>query len=298
MKLVDFGIARLDPLGDDRQRTDTQNLLVGTPAYMTPEQLQGARVDHRCDLFSLGIVLYEMATGANPFSGRTRETTLLNILQLEPPPLSSRRLLDFGPLERIVARCLKKNPDLRYGSARELLSDLKSARRQLDETPEGGVAPGPVVPPPVPPAVWWWIFHQVVVSVLNGLLLIPLWMVRERMPAMATRDWLFFGALATFAISAVWRMGSAFFVGRGWMASGDILGPRRWLLAAVDALYSLLLIVGAMAVMSSKPSLAALLLPCALGTLVVMLAIEPVTTRAAFGQPRTPARQASTGNRP
>ncbi len=287
-KLVDFGIARLEPLGEGRPRTETQSLLVGTPAYMTPEQLQGGRVDHRCDLFSLGIVLYEMATGANPFSGRTRETTLLNILQLEPPPLSSRRALEFGPLEQIVARCLKKNPDLRYGSARELLADLRAARARLGESPT--FVPGHTATQDVHldrPPVWWWRFHQVVVSIVNGLLLIPLWMVRERMPAEPPRNWLFFVALGIFAMSAVWRMGSAFFVGRGWMTPVDILGPRRWLLVVVDTLYALLLIAGALVVLSSKPSLAALLLPCALGVLVVMLAIEPVTARAAFG-PRRP----------
>ncbi|MDH4066734.1 MAG: serine/threonine protein kinase, partial [Acidobacteriota bacterium] len=144
VKLVDFGLARLDPdLQETRQGLTEPGVLVGTPAYMSPEQLQGTCVDQRSDVFSLGVVLYEAATGANPFAGHTTASTMLNVLQLEPPPLASRRPLAFGPLEAIVHRCLRKAPEARYGSAAALLEDLKAARRQWDEASEASTASRP-----------------------------------------------------------------------------------------------------------------------------------------------------------
>ncbi|MGE3842950.1 MAG: serine/threonine-protein kinase, partial [Vicinamibacterales bacterium] len=178
VKLVDFGIARLMDLGETATRTKltAPGLLVGTPAYMTPEQLQGEQVDHRSDLFALGVVLYEAGTGTHPFAGPTRATTLSNILQFEPPPLGSRRPLVFGPVESLVAHCLKKSPALRYGSTAALLTDLRRARDWLAET--GGT--DRLTPLPVATAgFWWWRFHQTAVALFYGLLVIPLWLLRE-----------------------------------------------------------------------------------------------------------------------
>lgn len=132
VKILDFGIARSthsrdgDEADDSTSETDLTRTgrLIGTAAYMSPEQIQGDPVDQRSDLFSLGVLLYEMATGQRPFQGKSRLSTMAAVLHDTPPPLST---LVAGLLDRfdwIVSRCLAKEPSLRYRNAAELRSDL------------------------------------------------------------------------------------------------------------------------------------------------------------------------------
>jgi serine/threonine protein kinase len=103
--------------------------LVGTPGYMSPEQ---ALVDHRSDIFSLGVVLYELLTGQRPFTGANFAEVIDKIIHAQPTAIA-RLNYDVPPeLERITLKCLQKQPDRRYQSARELLVDLKNLRRELD----------------------------------------------------------------------------------------------------------------------------------------------------------------------
>ena len=110
-------------------------LLVGTVEYMSPEQLQGGNVDRRTDIFALGLVLYEMASGTNPFIGHTPTSTMANILKDEPGPILRRNFTVPVELERIVQKCLRKSPADRYPAANALLRDLASLRRSLDQGP-------------------------------------------------------------------------------------------------------------------------------------------------------------------
>jgi serine/threonine protein kinase/pimeloyl-ACP methyl ester carboxylesterase len=142
VKVLDFGLAKL--LEDQAREmidheADTRALVLtdpgkvlGTPAYMSPEQARGLDLDARTDIWSLGVVLYELVAGRAPFRGETRSHTVVSILETEPQPLAT-----FAPdappeLQRMVRKALTKDRDNRYQTARDLMIDLKSLRRDLD----------------------------------------------------------------------------------------------------------------------------------------------------------------------
>jgi len=155
VKILDFGLAKQCRellSGGAQSGADTisiatiPELLVGTITYMAPEQLESRPTDQRTDIYALGLVLYEMAAGANPFVGRTPPSTIANILKQEPPPLRQRDPSAPAELDRILRKCLRKKPNERYQSARELLVDLRDLRRNLglsSVTEAPAIAPGP-----------------------------------------------------------------------------------------------------------------------------------------------------------
>ena len=111
--------------------------VVGSGPYMSPEQIVGGDVDPRSDVFSLGVVIYEMATGQRPFSGSTRAELMDHILHAAPEPMMLLNPALPSELERVTLKCLDKRPDDRYQSARELLTDLWPLKRQLDANAAG-----------------------------------------------------------------------------------------------------------------------------------------------------------------
>ncbi|MDP2340666.1 MAG: serine/threonine-protein kinase [Deltaproteobacteria bacterium] len=135
LKLVDFGIARAD---DDVRLTAT-GLVVGTPAYMSPEQARGQPVDARSDLFSVGVVLVELLTGTNPFQGETATATVLKILTESLPPLNALDPTIPGVLAQVADGLLQRDPARRYPSARAALADLAPYRRLVDDDQPGVV---------------------------------------------------------------------------------------------------------------------------------------------------------------
>ncbi len=132
-KLLDFGVAKsrpetapIDmPTEATRQPLTAEGSLIGTLQYMAPEQLEGREADSRTDLFALGAIIYEMATGRRAFTGRTQASVIAAILSTEPPPMSSIQPLAPPQLERLVRVCLAKDPYDRWQSARDLLRELK-----------------------------------------------------------------------------------------------------------------------------------------------------------------------------
>ena len=145
-KIMDFGLAKLSRLS--QQISDTSQAVteaidtmvtnpgstVGTVAYMSPEQARGQDIDARTDLFSFGVVLYEMATGQQPFLGGTMALMFVSILERDPEAPSKKRP-DLPPeLERIILKALEKDRTLRYQSAAELRTDLKRLRRDTDSS--------------------------------------------------------------------------------------------------------------------------------------------------------------------
>jgi len=163
VKIIDFGLAKLvrprppfESGADTPQWGDTDpGRILGTAAYMSPEQVRGAEVDARSDLFSFGALLYEMLAGEPAFRRETGVETLHAVLKEPAPRLREDGLGAAGPvLQRVLDRCLAKSPDDRYASAAELLADLKEARRRLAAGERAGQEPSRSpreAPKPSPP---------------------------------------------------------------------------------------------------------------------------------------------------
>jgi hypothetical protein len=130
VKIADFGIAQVESLAAaDHTRTGT---IIGTPHYLSPEQAMGTRVDGRSDLFSVGVLLYQLLTGVRPFESESMVTLVYRIAKEDPRPVTELRS-DVPPaLRRIVDRCLSKAPEDRFQSGRELADALAKLWRQLD----------------------------------------------------------------------------------------------------------------------------------------------------------------------
>ncbi len=136
VKVLDFGLAKIAGPSAQAVASDISTIaktasgvVMGTVPYMSPEQALGREVDQRSDLFSLGVVLYEMATGRLPFSGANSSETLDQILHAQPEAMARFNYNVPAELERVVRKCLKKERERRYQSARELLVDLKNHQR-------------------------------------------------------------------------------------------------------------------------------------------------------------------------
>jgi eukaryotic-like serine/threonine-protein kinase len=159
-KILDFGLAKLtepvapasSPAGGEDAATagptmgveahlTSPGTAMGTVAYMSPEQARGENLDARTDLFSLGVVLYEMATGRQPFTGNTTAVIFHSILGESPAPVSRLNPSSPPDLERIINRLLEKDRDLRYQSAADLRSELKRLKRDTDSGRSASVAP-------------------------------------------------------------------------------------------------------------------------------------------------------------
>jgi serine/threonine protein kinase/Tfp pilus assembly protein PilF len=139
VKVLDFGLAKLseDPFSRTTLGNTTETgVVMGTVRYMSPEQARGQKVDARTDIFSLGVVLYEMLAGKSPFSGVTTADLIAALLGEEPLPIS--RYVPEAPegLERLVTRSLRKDRDERYSSAQAMFSELKELKRSSETEPE------------------------------------------------------------------------------------------------------------------------------------------------------------------
>jgi len=137
VKVLDFGLATLtDQKGDELEAATLvktkPGIVMGSAHYMSPEQARGQKMDARTDIFSFGVVLYQMVTGRVPFAGQTMTDVLASILMLEPPSLSQSAPEAPEELQRIVHSTLRKDKEERYQTAGELLTDLKALKQRLE----------------------------------------------------------------------------------------------------------------------------------------------------------------------
>src|SRR5262245_38310909 len=142
VKVLDFGLAKIhQPLMQSASSVVTKSAgtqpgsAIGTINYMSPEQVLGHEVDNRSDLFSLGVVLYEMTTGRSPFAGVSAGETMDRILHAQPEPIPDGNDPGRIELNRITGKCLEKDREHRYQSARELVVDLKNLQRYSGSEP-------------------------------------------------------------------------------------------------------------------------------------------------------------------
>jgi serine/threonine protein kinase/Tfp pilus assembly protein PilF len=174
IKILDFGIAQFAANKGDSAETVTltqHDAIMGTVAYMSPEQIRGQRADVRSDIYSTGVVLYEMATGKRPFADRSGPQLVSAILETPPSPPSSRNHSISPALESIIVKALDKEPDRRYQSARELRVDL--------ERLSSGVVP-------VQPAQSRWRLHFAIAAVVLLLVGIGLLITKTQFPKKPT----------------------------------------------------------------------------------------------------------------
>ncbi len=130
VKLTDFGVARIQDSGD---ATRTQGTMVGTLKYMSPEQVQGQKIDARADLFSVGVVLYQLLTDKRPFDGENDFSIIHQIIGHTPPPPSSFNARLPAAIDAVVARALAKDREQRFASARDFAAALQSAMRRAED---------------------------------------------------------------------------------------------------------------------------------------------------------------------
>jgi serine/threonine protein kinase/tricorn protease-like protein len=149
VKLLDFGLAKfaaqpapvsvvLSEMATAAKSITEDGIILGTFQYMAPEQLEGHEADARTDIFALGVVLYEMATGKSAFSGRTRASLIASILSSEPQPITALQPLTPPGLESLLKTCLKKDPEERWQNAHDLQLRLKEIAEQRPSTPVPG----------------------------------------------------------------------------------------------------------------------------------------------------------------
>ncbi len=186
VKILDFGLAKpvASVVGSEEatlaaaEALTQDGTLVGTVPYMSPEQIEGKSVDARSDIFSLGVLLYQMATGQHPFSGDSSTSLLASILKDEPRPVLEHRVELPRQLDRIVHHCLEKDPRRRFQSALDVRNELEALKREEEsQVPSRSVvrpAPSPARPAAVSRGTWLGGLALVALAVVAGL-----WLIRD-----------------------------------------------------------------------------------------------------------------------
>jgi hypothetical protein len=281
VKILDFGLARAvapEPLTSPPLTEDGARL--GTPTYMSPEQLRGEPLDGRSDLFALGLVIYELAAGHHPFAGVDQASMVARILEGEPPDVFASS--ELATLGEILRRCLQKAPAGRYPSAGDLVAALDTLR------PAGavGAAPYPASPgagrsTPMESSHWWWRFHQAAICVVYCLMSGVLFTALGLGPGIYKFVILVLGTSAALT-SITLRLHLWFALQRlpaEWTSQRTQTG--RWIRRA-DLAFIATQVFGALAVVLDQRPMAMLLLAGAVTEFLAATVIEPATTRAAF----------------
>jgi serine/threonine protein kinase len=283
VKILDFGLARVE--GAASPRLTQTGVIVGTPSYMAPEQVLGQPVDFRTDLFALGVLLYELATGVNPFTANTVSGTFSRIVENEPPVPSQVRPQVPPELDQIVATCLHKDPADRYGSTQDLVADFEqleselAALRQRDSSRSRHAA---TRPRQLHTVAWWYEAHQVIVSLIYVLMIYPAWYV-QRWLAPPWGMLFLLVVLASVAAGVSLRLHTRFMARHAPSELHTQLWQNRRWTRVCDVAFASSQVLGALAIGTAHPEFAMLFVAAATAMLVAALVIEPTTARTAFG---------------
>jgi eukaryotic-like serine/threonine-protein kinase len=269
VKILDFGLALFDPSAATSvpvSQLTQPGTVVGTPAYMAPEQLNGGVADPRTDVFSFGVLLYEYATGVHPFEAPTPLARVARVLESEPIPLQRVRGGVPGSFALVVDRAMRKSPADRFASA----ADIVVALAREDVSAQGGHA------------TIWWRTHQTAAIGLYFLASALAWQIKEWQHG--TSDWLFLFVGVAATIAGVFR-GHLLFIER--MNRGSLATERRRaepVTFVMDVLIALALGVNGLTMTGARPLAAVLTIALAVGIALGRLVVERSTTSAAFGE--------------
>lgn len=270
VKVLDFGLAVVRVDGDQPTipfpRLTATGLVVGTPAYMAPEQLAGHVVDARSDIYAFGVVAYELVTGQHPFVESSAATR--TVFETDPAGRALRAIVD---------RCLEAMPNRRFAVARELAEALEA----IADRSELGSASVAREPSPSPDALWWWRCHQGVVSVLYVSTAAFLWWARASLADGG--NVLFLGVVVVASVGVSYRC-HLWFVSVLHVESLDAArrSAAAWL-RIVDVSLAFVLGGAGIALARGHEVLAGVMIAVAVSTVVAAWRIEPMTTVAAFG---------------
>jgi Tol biopolymer transport system component/predicted Ser/Thr protein kinase len=187
-KLLDFGLAKLrqeaspatplSQLPTAKEAITAQGTIIGTLQYMAPEQIEGGEIDARTDIFAFGVVVYEMATGKKTFEGKTSASVMAKILEVDPPLISSLQPMTPPTLDRVVKKCLAKEPEKRWQAASDVCDELKwIAEESVTRT-------APALARVAPARVGWrWVIGAALACVLAAAMAaLVVWILRPAAP--------------------------------------------------------------------------------------------------------------------
>lgn len=291
LKILDFGIATfVDGEGAGASLTG-EGALLGTPGYMAPEQIRGTPTDARTDIFALGVLTFELATGVHPFQADSPAAILARVLEHDPDGFPAANGVDrvdgvdeddafSRGFESLVLSCLRKTVEERVQSASDLATALAGLDDAGDTTPSRLQFVRPDLREQRTAARWWWRFHQSMAIVAHVLLLWPLWGARDL--TLSDRGmWLFLIGVAGVSVGGALRMHLLFasrHYPRHWPQQRRRFGA--WVHVADIGFASVLLAAGIQAMRAEAP--AVLLVAAAASVAVASLVIEPAATHAAW----------------
>jgi hypothetical protein len=280
LKILDFGLARIVDDGHGAMQRPAQGfsgagtnqktlpgVVLGTPAYMAPEQINGQLADARTDVFAFGVLLYQYACGTHPFAGGTELATIARILESEARPLATLCPRLPAGVADVVARCLRKNPAERFGSAAELVGALDTVVAAV---------------PSRSPHATWWRAHQVIIALLYIVGATMAWQIKEWIETPVT--------VALFiSLGAVATIGGVL---RGHLVFTELMNRPRLVderrrtsrpTMLLDLVAGILLFADGVILAGTRALPAVVTIALALGIALASIVLEPATTSAAFG---------------